>query len=65
MYYDSCSYNDLKIHKRMIKAIIKKNGSVYLCGTCLDARSITYMMIIEGTIKNKMSQLSILTNKFD
>jgi len=49
--------------ERMIKAILRKNGLIYLCGTCLDARGITEDMIIEGTTRSTMGELGQLTEK--
>jgi peroxiredoxin family protein len=49
----------------MGKAVIRKNGNIYLCGTCMDARGISEENIIEGTLKSTMAQLAELTEKAD
>lgn len=51
--------------ERMIKAVSRKNGSTYLCGTCLDARGITDDMIIEGSNRSTMNELGNLTEHAD
>lgn len=51
--------------ERMMKVIIRKQGSVYLCGSCLDARGILEEFLIEGTIKSTMSNLALLIEKAD
>lgn len=49
--------------ERMVKAILRKKGLIYLCGTCLDARGITDDMIIEGANRSTMGELGLLTEK--
>ena len=51
--------------ERMVKAVIRKNGNIYLCGSCMDARGISEENIIEGTLKSTMAQLAELTEKAD
>ncbi|MFW5794194.1 MAG: DsrE/DsrF/TusD sulfur relay family protein [Bacillota bacterium] len=51
--------------ERMIKAVSRKNGAIYLCGTCMDARGIDEEFIIETTKRSTMSKLAELTEKAD
>ncbi|MBN2268175.1 MAG: DsrE family protein [Acholeplasmataceae bacterium] len=51
--------------ERMIKAIIRKKGAIYLCGTCMDARGINEVSIIENSKRSTMSELCVLTEKAD
>ena len=49
--------------ERMVKAVSRKNGEIYLCGTCLDARGIQDELIIDLTKRSTMSELAELTEK--
>lgn len=49
--------------ERMVKAVSRKNGGVFLCGTCLDARGIPDELIIDTTKRSTMSELAELTEK--
>lgn len=49
--------------ERMVKAVSRKNGGVFLCGTCLDARSIPDELIIDTTKRSTMAELAELTEK--
>ncbi|HAX03493.1 MAG: hypothetical protein A2Y45_09955 [Tenericutes bacterium GWC2_34_14] len=51
--------------ERMIKAVTRKNGGIYLCGTCLDARGMTEDHLIESTKRSTMTELGELTVKAD
>lgn len=44
----------------MLKAIVR-NGSVLLCGTCMDARGLAENMVIDGAKRSTMDELSELT----
>lgn len=44
--------------ERMLKAIINKGGKVKLCGTCLDARGLSEMKVIEGCERSSMAELA-------
>lgn len=43
--------------ERMIKTIIRK-GEVKVCGTCMDARGFTTEMLLEGTHRSTMDELT-------
>ncbi len=51
--------------ERMVKSVARKNGKIYLCGTCMDARGITEDHIIELTKRSTMSELAELTASAD
>ena len=42
----------------MIKNIVRNNAEVGICGTCMDARGITDVEIIEGTKRSTLEQLT-------
>lgn len=44
--------------ERMLKAVIHKGGQVKACGTCLDARGMKEMPLIEGVEASNMPQLA-------
>lgn len=44
--------------ERMLKAVIHKGGQVKACGTCLDARGLKEMPLIEGVEASNMPQLA-------
>lgn len=44
--------------ERMLKAVIHKGGHVKACGTCLDARGLKEMPLIEGVEASNMPQLA-------
>jgi len=47
--------------ERMLKSVILKNGKVRACGTCLDARGLTEVKMIEGVERSNMKELTDLT----
>jgi uncharacterized protein involved in oxidation of intracellular sulfur len=47
--------------ERMLKSVILKNGKVRACGTCLDARGLTEVKMIEGVKRSNMKELTDLT----
>ena len=51
--------------ERMIKAVNRKNGGIYLCGTCMDARGMIDEIIVEGSKRSSMTELAELTEKAD
>lgn len=44
--------------ERMLKAVIGKRGLVKTCGTCLEARGLGKLTLIEGIEGSTMSQLA-------
>jgi uncharacterized protein involved in oxidation of intracellular sulfur len=47
--------------ERMVKSVIAKGGKVKICGTCLEARGIRQLPLIEGTEISNMSELAVWT----
>jgi uncharacterized protein involved in oxidation of intracellular sulfur len=44
--------------ERMIKAVINKQGQVKACGTCVEARGLEKLPLLEGIAVSTMSQLA-------
>ena len=44
--------------ERMLKSVIRKGGNVKACGSCLDARGLKEVELIEGVEFSTMSQLT-------
>lgn len=44
--------------ERMLKAVISKQGEVKACGTCVEARGLEKVALIEGIEVSTMSQLA-------
>lgn len=44
--------------ERMVKAVLQKGGQVKACGTCLDARGMKEIPLIEGIEASNMLQLA-------
>jgi len=44
--------------ERMLKAVIAKGGQVRLCGSCLEARGLKAVPLLEGVEIGTMSQLA-------
>ena len=51
--------------ERMLKSVIKKGGMVKACGTCIDARGIRGINLIEDIEISTMSQLNEWVVSFD
>ncbi len=49
----------------MLGSITRRDGSVGVCGTCMDARGITDPELIEGTRRSTMDELSAWTLEVD
>ena len=47
--------------ERMLKSVIRKGGQVKACGSCLNARGLKEVELIEGIEFSTMSQLTQLT----
>ena len=50
---------------RMLKSVLNKGGKAKCCGTCLDARGLASVHLIEGTEKSTMQELTQLTINAD
>jgi uncharacterized protein involved in oxidation of intracellular sulfur len=44
--------------ERMLKAVINKKGQIKACGTCIEARGLEKLALIEGIEVSTMSQLA-------
>jgi len=44
--------------ERMLKAVINKGGEVKACGTCVEARGLQKLPLLEGVEVSTMSQLA-------
>lgn len=51
--------------ERMLKRIVAGNGTVLLCGTCMDARGINDAELIEGARRSTMNELAAATIEAD
>jgi uncharacterized protein involved in oxidation of intracellular sulfur len=51
--------------ERMLANILRKNGQVLVCGTCMDARGLTEAELIEGAKRSTMDELTELTFEAD
>jgi len=44
--------------ERMIKSVLLNGGEVKLCGTCIDARGLKDITLLEGTERSNMSEFT-------
>lgn len=44
--------------ERMLKGIITRGGKVKACGTCLDARGLSSLTLIEGVEKSNLAEFT-------
>lgn len=44
--------------ERMLKSVLLNHGEVKLCGTCLDARGLKDMPLLDGTHRSTMSEFT-------
>jgi uncharacterized protein involved in oxidation of intracellular sulfur len=44
--------------ERMLKSVLSKGGKVKACGTCVDARGIRGIQLVEGTEISNMAELA-------
>ncbi|TET29812.1 MAG: hypothetical protein E3J70_06020 [Candidatus Heimdallarchaeota archaeon] len=51
--------------ERMLKSIIRKNGEIKACGSCLNARGLKEVVLIEGIDSSTMKQLTQWTYDAD
>lgn len=51
--------------ERMLKSLAAKGSQIGVCGTCMDARGIRQEMIVEGTKRSTMDELTQWTMKAD
>lgn len=51
--------------ERMLRSVIHKGGQVKACGTCMDARGLKDLALVEGVEYSTMSQLTAWTVESD
>ena len=51
--------------ERMLKAVLLKKGKVKLCGSCVEARGLKEMNLVEGVELSTMKELTQLTMESD
>lgn len=44
--------------ERMLKSVLSKGGRVKACGTCIDARGMNAVQMIDGVERSNMSELA-------
>ena len=49
----------------MLGRVVRNNGQVGACGTCMDARGITESELLEGTRKSTLAELTTWTHWAD
>ena len=49
----------------MLGRVLRNNGQVGVCGTCMDARGITESELLEGTHKSTLAELTTWTQWAD
>lgn len=51
--------------ERMLKSVLNKGGKIKCCGSCLEARGLDSIKLIEGAEKSTMQELTELTLQSD
>jgi uncharacterized protein involved in oxidation of intracellular sulfur len=49
----------------MLGRVVRNNGQVGVCGTCMDARGITESELLQGTHKSTLAELTTWTQWAD
>lgn len=44
--------------ERMLKSVLSKHGQIQICGTCVEARGLERLALLEGAEVSTMSQLA-------
>lgn len=47
--------------ERMLATVMRRGGTVKVCGTCMDARGLTEADLVEGATRSTMDELTALT----
>mgnify|MGYP005840340039 CR=1 FL=1 len=47
--------------ERMLKSVLLRKGKIKACGTCIDARGLASIQLIDGVEKSNMQELTQLT----
>lgn len=51
--------------ERMVKSVFSKGGKIKACGTCLDARGMRNLLLVEGVESSNMAELAQWTVEAD
>ncbi len=51
--------------ERMLKRVLAANGTILLCGTCMDARALNDTALMEGARRSTMDDLAAATAEAD
>jgi uncharacterized protein involved in oxidation of intracellular sulfur len=51
--------------ERMVKSVLTKGGKVKTCGTCIDARGLAKLPLIDGVERSTMAELAQWTVEAD
>ncbi|KAB2846173.1 MAG: hypothetical protein F9K45_02410 [Melioribacteraceae bacterium] len=51
--------------ERMLKSVVMKGGKIKACGTCMDARGLAEIKLIDGVERSNMKELTDLTLESD
>lgn len=51
--------------ERMLAGVVRKGGTVLVCGTCMDARGLTEAELVKGVARSTLDQLTALTVESD
>lgn len=51
--------------ERMLANVVRKGGRVKVCGTCMDARGLTDIDLLEGAARSTMDELTEMTVSAD
>ena len=43
--------------ERMLRGVLKRNGQIGACGTCMDARGLTNTELLDGVHRSSMDEL--------
>jgi uncharacterized protein involved in oxidation of intracellular sulfur len=43
---------------RMLSVVSRHGGQIGCCGTCMDARGVTEVMLVEGAVRSTMDELT-------
>jgi uncharacterized protein involved in oxidation of intracellular sulfur len=47
--------------EKMLGSVLRKGGTVKVCGTCMDARGLAESDLVEGATRSTMDELTALT----
>jgi uncharacterized protein involved in oxidation of intracellular sulfur len=50
---------------KMLSVVLRRGGSVKVCGTCMDARGLTQEELLDGALRSTMDELTAMTAAAD